>query len=450
MVSDSKRNPIVLIHGYSASGESFKVWEQRLEARGYDVSTIHICSYVTLTNEVTIKDIAEGFDRALSIDGGLAPDEEFDAIVHSTGMLVIRSWLTTYSSKRRNRLKHLIGLAPATFGSPLAHKGRSWLGAMFKGNKEFGPDFLEAGDRVLDGLELGSRFTWDLAHKDLLSSEVFYGTKTDTPYVFTFCGTNPYSGIAKFISDPGTDGTVRWAGCALNTRKIVLDLTKQPEQGQRIDFDGSSNDGIAPTVLVKGLNHNTIMSNPSNELVDAVCEALEFSPEQNIQDWYYKNSDRLTPKDINPWQQFIVRAVDERDDPIPDYYIQIFTQGNEEFQGLENFGINVHTYSGDKSLRCFYVNLNGILNPQNLLLPTTLPNLVMRVIASSGSQLIDYLGIKNSGEWDAQLDISYLLRESKVKLFWPFTTTLIELKLNREPRKEVAQFLQRIKATKIY
>jgi pimeloyl-ACP methyl ester carboxylesterase len=446
MISDSKRNPIVLIHGYSASGQSFKVWEQRLEARGYDVSTIHICSYVTLTNEVTIKDIAEGFDRALSIEGGLDPDQEFDAIVHSTGMLVIRAWLTTYSKKRRNRLKHLIGLAPATFGSPLAHKGRSWLGAMFKGNKEFGPDFLEAGDLVLDGLELGSKFTWDLAHKDLLSSETFYGPKSDTPYVFTFCGTNPYSGLARFVSDPGTDGTVRWAGCALNTRKISLDLTQQ--QDQRINFDGLHNEGIAPTVFVKDLNHNTIMSNPSKELVDAVCEALQFSAEQNVNNWYKKTSEKLTSKDINPWQQFIVRAVDERDDPIPDYYIQVFTQGNKNFQAIENFGVNVHTYSRDKSLRCFYVNLKGILNPQNLQ-QTILPNLEMRVIASSGSQLIDYLGIQNSGDWDAQMDISYLLRESKIKLFWPFTTTLIELRLNREPRKEVAQFLQRLKANKI-
>ncbi|BAY21083.1 hypothetical protein NIES2100_08280 [Calothrix sp. NIES-2100] len=444
MLSSPKRNPIVLIHGYSASGESFKVWEQRLEARGYDVSTIHICSYVTLTNEVTIKDIAEGFNRALSIDGGLAEDEEFDAIVHSTGMLVIRSWLTAYSNQRRNRLKHLIGLAPATFGSPLAHKGRSWLGAMFKGNKEFGPDFLEAGDLVLDGLELGSKFTWDLAHKDLLGSETFYGTHTDTPYAFTFCGTEPYSGIARFISDPGTDGTVRWASCALNTRKIVLDLTKQPQQGQRIDFDGSSNGGIAPTVLVKGLNHNTIMSNPSKELVDAVCEALQFSSENNIQDWYTKTSEKLTPKNITPWQQFVVRVVDERDDPIPDYHIQVFTEANGEFSAIENFGVDVHTYSSDKSLRCFYVKLDGILNPHNLQ-ETMLQNLAIRVIASSGSQLIDYLGVNSSsGEWDAQMNISSLLRDCKVKLFWPFTTTLIELKLNREPRKEVAQFLQRL------
>src|SRR6266571_4469480 len=112
------RNPIVLVHGYSDEGASFKVWERILEERGYDVAMIHACSYRSLTNEVTIKDIAEGFDRALRSRAGLSEDEPFDAIVHSTGMLVMRAWLTAYAG-RRDRLKHLIGLAPATFGSPL-------------------------------------------------------------------------------------------------------------------------------------------------------------------------------------------------------------------------------------------------------------------------------------------------------------------------------------------
>src|SRR4051812_41146445 len=109
-----QRNPIVLIHGYSDEGASFKAWQEILEQRGYDVAMVHACTYRSLTNEVTIKDIAEGFDRALRIQAGLSADESFDAIVHSTGMLVIRAWLTAYAG-RRDRLKHLIGLAPATF-----------------------------------------------------------------------------------------------------------------------------------------------------------------------------------------------------------------------------------------------------------------------------------------------------------------------------------------------
>src|SRR5436190_24318974 len=182
------RNPIVLVHGYSDEGASFKVWERILAARGYDVAMIHACSYRSLTNEVTIKDIAEGLDRALSIRTGLTVDEPFDAIVHSTGMLVIRAWLTAYAG-RRDRLKHLIGLAPATFGSPLAHKGRSWLGALVKGNKSWGPDFLEAGDQVLRDLELASAFTRELAERDLAGPEPVYGDGPDTPYPFVFVGT---------------------------------------------------------------------------------------------------------------------------------------------------------------------------------------------------------------------------------------------------------------------
>src|SRR5262249_7697423 len=100
-----------------------------------------------LTNEITIKDIAEGFDRALRTHCGTDKDQPFDAIVHSTGMLVLRCWLTT-NPIGRQRLKLLIGLAPATFGSPLAHKGRGFIGAIFKGNRVLGPDFLEAGDMM--------------------------------------------------------------------------------------------------------------------------------------------------------------------------------------------------------------------------------------------------------------------------------------------------------------
>ncbi|MFC7538760.1 esterase/lipase family protein [Siccirubricoccus deserti] len=128
----AKKNPVVLIHGYSDKGVSFLPWRNVLLQNGYADKDIHICSYRSLTNEVTIKDIAEGFDRALRKRPGLEDvHQPFDAIVHSTGMLVIRSWLSTYQ-ERRGRLKRIVALAPATHGSPLAHKGRGFLGAVFK------------------------------------------------------------------------------------------------------------------------------------------------------------------------------------------------------------------------------------------------------------------------------------------------------------------------------
>jgi len=439
------RNPIVLIHGYSDDGGAFREWQQILERRGYDVAMVHACTYRSLTNEVTIKDIAEGFDRALRIQAGLSADEPFDAIVHSTGMLVIRAWLSAYAG-RRERLKHLIGLAPATFGSPLAHKGRSWLGALFKGNRHLGPDFLEAGDKVLDGLELASRFSWDLAHLDLLGEETFYGPTRRTPYVFIFCGIESYGGLRQLVEgEPGSDGTVRWAGCPLNTRKIIFDLTRDPARDaseKRISVADWKNTDI-PLIPVAGKNHGTILSEPGNELADLVDSALQVSTGPAFTQWIEDATKRTQParQKIDEWQQFVVRVVDERGDPVPDYNIQLFRRGGSGAKDgeIHEFDVDVHTYKGDSSLRCFHVRLADLDYRK-------LPNLWVRVIASSGSQLVGYHGFgsektpnaaagPNGGnaKWDGSLDISSLADDTGIKFFYPFTTTLIELKLNREP-----------------
>jgi hypothetical protein len=420
------RNPIVLVHGYSDEGASFKTWERILEERGYDVALIHACSYRSLTNEVTIKDIAEGFDRALRIRTGLSEDQPFDAIVHSTGMLVIRAWLTAYAG-RRERLKHLIALAPATFGSPLAHKGRSWLGALFKGNRYLGPDFLEAGDKILDGLELASRFTWDLAHLDLLGDETFYGPTRRTPFVFVFCGNQGYGGLRQFFDEPGSDGTVRWASCPLNTRKIVLDLTRDPEREgseKRISVADWKNTDI-PLVSIDGKNHGTILSDPGDDLADLVDSALQVSSAATFNEWI-DNAARRTQKaraKIDEWQQFVVRALDERGDPISDYNLQLFRRGSGSSgdNSIHQFDLDVHTYRGDSSLRCFHVKLADLDYK-------TLPNLWVRVIASSGSQLVGYQGfgseklpdspaLNREAKWDATLNISSLPTDTGIKFF---------------------------------
>lgn len=220
--------PLVLIHGYSDKGQSFEGWRQALIALGAKPVMVDVCTYISLNNEVTITDIGEALDRALEyqLNWQDGQPQEFDAIVHSTGMLVLRSWLVNYGP-RRGRLKHLVGLAPATFGSPLAHKGRSLLGSIFKGNHDpLSPDFLNAGDRVLDGLELGSSFTWDLSHRDLLADPPLYTSGADSPWVAVLIGDTPYTGIREVINEPGTDGTVRWAGAGLNTRKVTVDLRR--------------------------------------------------------------------------------------------------------------------------------------------------------------------------------------------------------------------------------
>jgi len=400
----------LMIHGYSDNGQAFDPLSNALRQRHVDPPIdINICSYISLNNEITIKDIAEGLDRAFRQHPVLKNEaQEFDAIVHSTGMLVIRAWLTNYarpasSNNRLKRLKHLIGLAPASWGSPQAHKGRTWLGALVKGNRQLGPDFLNAGDRVLDGLELGSRLTWDLAHVDLLGSEPYYDKGSETPFVAVFIGNEPYQGLDSVANDPGTDGTVRWAGCGLDTRKIRVDLTRNPmdANGQptrdRLSISPWVENRLGiPMIPVDGRNHGSLISNPDGKMVDLIASFLtigEPDSTETYDSWMERasqygrtglpkmllNPGRFAagvPEELfnlfghlfgNPetvmegWQQFVVRAVDERGDGVSDYVLDVLqkeaTDGKISWIPFKEMYTDVHAYGADRSFRCFHLRL---------------------------------------------------------------------------------------------
>jgi hypothetical protein len=470
--------PLVLIHGYSAGGLDFSTLALALQGAGVEAVDINIGNYISLNNEITVKDIAEGLDRAFRMTPVLNAEQEFDAIVHSTGMLVIRSWLTNYgaavdSNVRLRRLKHLIGLAPATWGSPQAHKGRTWLGAMVKGNRQIGPDFMNAGDEVLDALELGSRFTWDLAHADLLGPVPYYGRGGKTPYVCVFIGNTPYDGLASVANDPGTDGTVRWSGCALNTRKIVVDLTRTPDKkdgttASRINITPWEDDRLdIPCIPVNGRNHATLISDPDAGMVKLVYEFLKIGDTAAYDVWLAEAKTFGTanwgPMKVNPgkaaagvgadaekffghlfhpsvtemegWQQFVVHARDERGDGVTDYLIDVlrWDDGAQDFVAFQEMYTDVHAYSTDPSYRCFHIRLPKGISDSHV-------RMMLRVHASTGTELMAYQGYSSNDDGqkltaDAKpVEIEITAPQGmKPFLFHPFTTTLVEIILNREP-----------------
>jgi hypothetical protein len=442
-----KKLPIVLLHGYSDIGEGFLAWHKELEAAGHDATMVHLGNYVSLSNEITIKDIAEGFDRALR-NSPIKEDEPFDVIVHSTGMLVIREWLagtigTTarpeLAKLRQKRLKHLIGLAPATFGSPMAHKGRSWLGAIFKGGKEPGPDFMEAGDQVLRGLELGSSYTWDLAHRDFLQDPPVYGASPATPYPFIFMGLNDYGWIKRIATESGTDGTVRWSGTGFNSRKSTMDLTVESTMQNRIFIHPWKNAPV-PLIFLADQNHSDILRKPGSHLVKMVLDALKVKNFADYEEWTRANEQAsqqaLAAKKAKRWQQFIVHAVDERGDGIKDYFIEVGTVVNGRFNILPSFSLDVHSFREDESYRCFHADLDKLKleNGQAL---------ALRIIASSGTDLVGYHGYssnalfmetdKEQTKWDAVIEFDATIGSKEVRFFNPYTTSLVEIMLNREP-----------------
>jgi hypothetical protein len=393
-------------------------------------------------------------------------------------MLVVRAWLTNHragvgTNPRLKRLKHLVGLAPATWGSPQAHKGRTWLGSLVKGNHRPGPDFLNAGDEVLDGLEIGGRFTWDLAHLDLLGADPYFGTGADTPYVAVFIGNQPYNGINSVANDPGTDGTIRWAGCGLNTRKITLDLTHLP-----VDKDGKPTQRVTitpwstetrlnvPMIAVDGKDHGSLIKEPDDEMVQLISRFLKVSSAEEYNDWLTDAQEfgqkglagmligpgndasgltedvlklvghllHLAGKPLDGWQQFVVRARDQRGDPVTDYMIEVFTQVDGKWTKFDQMYTDVHAYGADPSFRCFHIQLpQGICKAE--------APLQIHIGASSGTDVMAYQGYgsdENRVEMRADSDpvvieIPAGLGDGNASLFHPFTTTLVEVVLNREP-----------------
>ena len=467
---------VLLIHGYSANWKGFIPWHDALKAAGVDVTPIAVGNYVTLNNEVTIKDLGEAFDRALLFtpwSTGTRDDTfTFDAIVHSTGMLVLRQWLAndpyprTDARSRISRLKHLVGLAPATFGSPQGKQGRSWLGALVKGNKDLGPDFLNAGDQVLLGLELASSYTWDLAHKDMLCSPPLYATGPGTPYVAVFIGNTGYSGISAVANSPGSDGTVRWAGCALNTRKVSLDLRRNPqlkdEAGKvtRCAISAWAAERLAaPVIAVDGKNHGTIISDPDPHVRDFITRFLRIADAATYNSWeaaalnfgqaalLKMNEESVTGDSGGAgWQQLVIHMVDDHGDGVSDYNFQLFI-GDDLSQsddpGYPPVPLIVDSFSADSSYRCFYIrispemlNLNAEGKPPK--------KMWIELIASSGSDLIHYeaynsddpnapqsLTIDRPGVPPVKFDITALAQGAS--LLYPYTTTLLEVFVEREP-----------------
>ena len=475
-------NRTLLIHGYSASGVEFQGWKDALGKAGIDTATIEIGNYISLNNEITIKDLGEAFDRALRLTKWSAGSKDdswtFDAIVHSTGMLVVRQWLTSDPfgrddlRSRVRRLKHLVGLAPATFGSPQGKKGRSWLGALVKGNRDFGPDFMNAGDMVLDGLELGSKYTWDLAQEDMLAPEPMYDKGPGTPYVAVFIGNVGYSGIAAVANSPGTDGTVRWAGCALNTRMVELDFRRQPmlmdsaRRPTRLKIsDWVTGRLECPIIAVEGRNHGSILSDPDAGVVARVSDFLRnVKTDDGYQTWlrealtYGEDAqEKMDEKSLSSgtggtgWQQFVMHVKDDHGDGVADYNVQLFVGDDlkqSDDPGYPPVPLIVDSYSGDNSYRCFYVRLSEDMikvgtdgHPKKVW---------MELIASSGTSYLEYEAYNNLNSEDpnatasatrlttvlgatnaVKLDITDL--GSDAKLFYPYTTTLIEIVLEREP-----------------
>lgn len=196
-----------------------------------NIEHIYLGEYVSFNDEVTLNDIAVGFDRALrDIKGNEKVIKPFACITHSTGGPVVRHWINRFYGARQLAscpIKHLVMLAPANHGSALAVLGKqqvSRLKAWFEG--------VEPGQKVLDWLCLGSEGQWEL-NRDFLKYR--YQQKNFYPFVFAGQGidTKFYDFLNSYLVEKGSDGVIRVAGANMNYRYCSLVQTDIPTHGKR-------------------------------------------------------------------------------------------------------------------------------------------------------------------------------------------------------------------------
>lgn len=150
---------VFLVHGWSVSETAtYQALHEKLAEQGFDLKEIHLGRYVSLDNEVEIRDIARAMQNELMRSHCLGHgswSEPFHIVTHSTGALVVKHWIVHQYLKKwaeKKPLKNVVFLAGPNFGSRLAHHGRSMMAhAAYRG---------DTGKEVLGALELGSRFSW--------------------------------------------------------------------------------------------------------------------------------------------------------------------------------------------------------------------------------------------------------------------------------------------------
>lgn len=97
MVSDAVGTELlVLLHDFSAEGQpgdAARIYGTLPDApRGRQVVDINLGRYISLDDSVDLEDVSLAFDCALSARSERL-DKGFNALTHSTGALVVRTWV---------------------------------------------------------------------------------------------------------------------------------------------------------------------------------------------------------------------------------------------------------------------------------------------------------------------------------------------------------------------
>jgi len=392
---------VLIIHGWSDTSKSFVELAQFLERNGYATVPVWLGDYISLDDDVGVQDVAK---RLQAVVEGMLQDgrltKPFDAIVHSTGGLVIREWVTAYYGNNIGScpLKRVVMLAPANFGSRLAQLGQSMVGRLIKGWR----NWFHTGKTMLGQLELASGYLWELALRDLFippgqaSAPAIFGADGIWPAVIV--GTHPYTdNLRRIVNENGSDGTVRVSAANLNAKGITIDFAANEEKPVITEWKLRSDEPI-PFAVLPDRTHGSI-TNPDSTDVKASpathdmlgqlilaalgCKSIEDYRKLAV-DWQtisdstadladnaarrqsvFGNDDE-DPETFHQFFNVFTHVVDDHGSEVFDYFLEFMSPNEDRGTDASVYFHrevlkDVHTNGANAARRCLYADRTDLM-----------------------------------------------------------------------------------------
>lgn len=379
---------VIFVHGWSVvDTNTYGRLPEAIatQASNYDldieIKHIWLGRYISFHDEVSVSDVARAFHKALHDQIPEGEDiSPFSCITHSTGGPVVREWLQRFYGASRlaeSPIRHLIMLAPANHGSPLAALGKARVGrikAWFDG--------VQPGQRVLDWLSLGSQQQINLAKSYLeyqpAESDFF-------PFVLTGQSIDKklYDFVNSYLVEPGSDGVVRVSGANLNYSMITLVESSREEKvahgSDKLDIRLLEPDGeikrpsLVPIGVVPGASHSgknkgimrSVVS-PSSKKKTQVDEILRCLKVDNEEEYLIRGSElqTLTEQSQKRSQRYISLVFivnDDQGDPVSDFDLFLLGGDNSTPDKLsKGFFVDRQQNINNPNHLVYYVNYDVI------------------------------------------------------------------------------------------
>ncbi|MCI0340423.1 MAG: hypothetical protein L0216_04615 [Planctomycetales bacterium] len=396
---------VVILHGWSDTSRSFGALANFLRRNGHSPVPIWLGDYVSMDDDVRIEDVAERVEAVVAArlaDKTLA--RPFDMVVHSTGGLVSREWVSRFYATRDCPLKRLVMLAPANFGSRLAAMGQSLLGRVVKG---WG-NWFHTGKEMLRSLELASPTQWRLARSDLFAppgaarAAAVYGRESVWPFVIT--GAHPYTSLLRrVVNEDGADGTVRAAAANLNARGATVSFAEDEDRATFREWAPrqAGPAGEFPFAMLPARTHGSVISpderdvetgggyaDPLGALLLRALSCPDFGAYGRLAaDWSAltretvalapesaaERREALLPDDdpeesaefFHEYLQLNVHVVDDQGADVPDYFLEFYgpETGSDDPSVYFHREVleHVHANGTNPSYRCLYVDRTDLI-----------------------------------------------------------------------------------------